>query len=120
MKLSAFNPRVQAEILKQMPPPVVAVRDDSESALHDAISEYCKGRGWLAFHGSMAHRAMRTLGEPDFIIARADGVTLYVECKTKTGKLTPEQQAIGHALTALGQRWAVVRSLEEFTAFANL
>jgi hypothetical protein len=123
MKITDFdNPRTRAEIARQLAPRLVVSSSGGteESGLHDEISDYCKSRGWLAFHGSMAHRAMRTLGEPDFIIARADGVTLYVECKTKTGKLTPEQQAIGHALTALGQRWAVVRSLEEFTAFANL
>jgi VRR-NUC domain len=121
MKLSDIdNPRVRAEIAKQLAPaPVASSGGTEESGIHDDIADYCKSRGWLAFHGSMAHRARRTLGEPDFVIARHDGVTLYVEVKTKTGKLSPEQQAIGHALTALGQRWAVVRSLEEFVAFAN-
>lgn len=125
MKLSDIdNPRVRAEIARLLEPPKatalnVSAGEIGEDSLHDEISDYCKSRGWLAFHGSMAHRTRRTLGEPDFIVARSDGATLFVEVKTRTGKLSPEQQAIGHALTALNQRWAVVRSFEEFIEFSN-
>lgn len=122
MKITDFNnPRTRAEISKQLAPALVASSGGTEeSGIHNEISDYCKSRGWLAFHGSMAHRSRRMLGEPDFIVSRSDGVTLYAEVKTRTGKLSPEQQAIGHALTALNQRWAVVRSLEEFIEFSNL
>ena len=39
-----------------------------ESDLHDFILQDCAAQGWLALHGSMAHRTYRTPGEPDFII----------------------------------------------------
>lgn len=85
-----------------------------ESDLHCAIMEYCRARGWLALHGSTAHRTRRTLGEPDFIVLLPGGRTLFVECKTATGKLTTEQQAVAAWIRKLGHVFVVVRSLAEF------
>jgi len=90
-----------------------------ESKLHEQIKGECKRRCWLAFHGSMAHRAMRTLGEPDFTIAANDGRVFFIEAKTKTGKLSSEQLGVGHLLNALNQRYKVVRSIQEFIDFVE-
>lgn len=87
---------------------------EHEKDLHNQIFNECRRRGWIAFHGSMAERSHRTLGEPDFIILQPVGNLLMVECKTRTGKLTIEQQAmIAHA-AKLGHKIHVVRSLAEF------
>jgi len=62
----------------------------------------------------MAAATHRTLGEPDFVILASDGRVFFVECKSKTGKLTLEQQAfIAHAAKN-GHAVHVVRSMEEF------
>jgi sulfite reductase beta subunit-like hemoprotein len=85
-----------------------------ERDLHAQIFDECRRRGWIAFHGSMAERTHRTAGEPDFIILTDDKRALMVECKTATGKLSTEQQAmIAHA-AKLGHMIHVVRSMQEF------
>ena len=90
-----------------------------ESELHQAIFSECRRRGWIAFHGSMSERTHRTLSEPDFIIATNDGRTLYVECKSKTGKLSTGQAAMGHHLSKNGQIYGCVRSISEFLELAS-
>jgi hypothetical protein len=87
-----------------------------ESELHADIVDECKRRGWIAFHGSMAHQTFRTLGEPDFVILSDDGRVLLVECKTATGKLSPEQIAIHAWAAKLGHQVLVVRSMADFYA----
>ena len=85
-----------------------------ESELHDKIILYCRNRRWLCFHGSTAHRAMRTAGEPDFHIYGTEGRYWMIECKTKTGKLSPEQLAIKMMAEMNQNPYYVVRSYEEF------
>lgn len=86
----------------------------SERELHNDILEYCRARGWVVFHGSMAHKTRRQIGEPDFLIFPGCGKILLVECKTKTGKLTPEQAGLKLQLAKLGIEVHIVRSLAEF------
>lgn len=85
-----------------------------ESALHNEIIDYCKSKGWQYLHGSMAARTHRTLGEPDFIILAHGSQLRMVECKSKTGKLSTDQQAfIAHARKN-GHVVFVVRTMEQF------
>ena len=85
-----------------------------ESELHEEIFDECRARGWIAMHGSMAERTCRTLGEPDFTILADAGRVLFVECKTRTGKLSPAQAALKFHAEKLGHTIHVVRSMEEF------
>ena len=85
-----------------------------EAELHEEIYDECRRRGWIALHGSMAERTCRTLGEPDFVILAGAGRVLFVECKTRTGKLSPAQAALKHHAEKLGHPIHVVRSREEF------
>src|SRR5688572_4019426 len=85
-----------------------------ESELHADILAECKKRGWIAFHGSMAHSTYRTEGEPDFVILANNGRLIMIECKTRTGKLSPEQLGIQQWAAKLGHTIHVVRSMEEF------
>lgn len=87
---------------------------DKESELHGEIIAECKRRGWIAFHGSMAHQTFRTLGEPDFVILADNGRVFMVECKTRTGKLSTDQLAIKAWAERLGHQIHVVRSLADF------
>jgi hypothetical protein len=98
---------------------VEASTAEHEDVLHYAILDECARRGWLAFHGSMAHRTHRTTGEPDFVILVAGGRLLLVEAKSRQGKLSPIQQArIAHA-RKLGHVIHVVRSQKQFRELAN-
>ena len=87
---------------------------EDESRLHRQIMDECARRGWQFFHGSMAHRSMMTRGMPDFVIQADGGSTFYVECKSRTGKLSPEQAGVIAWAARLGHVVHVVRSLGEF------
>jgi hypothetical protein len=93
---------------------VAPVESGAEDALHEEIKAECLRRGWLAFYGSMAHRAYRVKGEPDFIVFAEHPTAFLVEAKTKTGKPSPDQQAIAAWALKLGWQVYVVRSLAEF------
>ena len=87
---------------------------ERESDLHAQIFDECRRRGWIALHGNMAERTHRTMGEPDFVIMADGGRVMFVECKSRTGKLSPAQAALKHHAEKLGQTVHVVRSMEEF------
>lgn len=84
-----------------------------ESVLHDSIMELCRSRGWVALHGSMAHRTHRSIGEPDFVIVADGGRVFFLEAKRKGSKPTPEQLAMLAWLVRLGAAAHVVYSIEE-------
>src|SRR5690349_3979110 len=73
-----------------------------EARLHEEIFDECRRRGWIALHGSMAERTCRTLGEPDFVILAGGGRVLFVECKSRNGKLSPAQAALKFHAEKLG------------------
>lgn len=87
---------------------------DKESKLHDAIIQECKARGWIAFHGSMAHRSKRTLGEPDFTILADNGRVFFIEAKAKAGKLRTEQIAVKVWAQKLGHVVHTVYNIKQF------
>ena len=84
-----------------------------EAHMHGKILEHCKRERWIAFHGSMVHRAMRTKGEPDFTIL-GPGFVLFIECKTQAGKLSQEQFLIHRQAEMLGHTIHVIRSFKAF------
>lgn len=92
--------------------PVDAV--DKESKLHAQILEECKGRGWPVHHARMDRPATCGVGTPDFAIALPNGRTVWIEAKSKTGKLSREQAAWIAALRRHGHAAEVVRSMSEF------
>lgn len=100
---------------------------DKESELHAQIFDECRRRGWIALHGAMSERTHRTDGEWDFTIVGShietwvDGAgpsvvpfILFIECKTRTGKLSPAQFALHHHANTHGHTIHVVRSFDEF------
>ena len=98
----------------RLPSPSEAVA--KEAKLHNQILDECKKRGWICFHGSMAHRTFRTEGEPDFVILADKGRTFFIEAKraTKASKLSPAQRALAHWAKRLGHAIHVVRNVKEF------
>lgn len=105
--------RAQAAIDKCHSNPTAAA---DEAELHEAIRKECLARGWIAFHGSMAHRSHRTIGEPDFVILADSGRVILVEAKSKHGKLSSKQLALRAWAEKLGHVVYIVRSLAEFEA----
>ena len=108
--LARLNPHLFAPAVR----PPLGAGSACEASLHEEIFDECRARGWIALHGSMAERSHRTLGEPDFTILADGGRVLFVECKTRTGKLSPAQAALKFHAEKLGHTIYVVRSLEEF------
>lgn len=103
----------QAQLAKKAQNPTGPGVED-ESDLHDQIIDECRRRGWPCLHGSMAARTRRTLGEPDFILLADKGRVLFVECKSRGGKLSVEQLGFKIQAELRGHVIHIVRSFEEF------
>ena len=110
----AWNRRKPLDPLDSLPCEKLAQGVGCEADLHNDILEDCKARGWIALHGSMAQATGRTLGEWDFVIVADYGRVFLIECKTKTGKLTPEQAGMKAWAEKLGHKPSVVRSMAEY------
>jgi len=93
--------------------------DSREASLHNFILEEVGRRGWLAFHGSMAHRTKRPAGEPDFEILTPGPGLLLLEVKSARGKRTPEQLALASHARKLGHTIHVIRTQKEFLQLAK-
>lgn len=91
-----------------------------ERELHRQIFAECNRRALVLFHGSMAHKTRRTVGEPDFVILLPMGRMLLVECKTSTGTLSDEQKDMQIRAALLGHRIHVVRSFTEFYSILRM
>ena len=85
-----------------------------ESELHNEIIRHCRQWGWQYLHGSMAHKTRRVEGEPDFVLIASRGRVFFIECKSRTGKLSPAQVAFVHHAFNNGHTVNIVRSMAEF------
>jgi hypothetical protein len=90
-----------------------------ESDLHEKILSDCARRGWLVVRSRMDMPSTNGVGVPDLLIFMDGGRCLLIECKSRTGKLRPEQLAWLAWAKRLGHRCAVVRSLAEFLQLAD-
>lgn len=88
--------------------------DGPESDLHDLIAAELRRRRYYFVRSRMDKRSTNQVGTPDFIVAKPDGVTVWCEIKRKNGKLTPEQNVTRHVLLALGHKFCVCRSMDDF------
>lgn len=92
---------------------------DDESKLQSDIRAECQRRGWYCVSARMDRKTTTAIGTPDFIVAMPDGRTLWIEAKTRTGKLTPAQMAAAAWLKKLGHEYHIVRSAAEFAGMAT-
>lgn len=85
-----------------------------ELPLHDDIKKFCNERfpRWVYVHSNPTVAATVRPGTPDFIIF-APNIVLAVECKTKDGKLSPEQLAWKLEVERLGHSYHVVRCMDD-------
>lgn len=93
---------------------------EDEAELHEAILAYCRSKGWRVVHSRLDRPSTAQIGTPDFVIATYDGRTIWVEAKTRKGKLSTEQNAWLMALRSLGHHAGVVRCLQEFVMMTEV
>ena len=75
-------------------------------AISSKVSRSIRARMKAASLGTMR-------GWPDLQVCLRYGATVYFEVKSPSGRVTPDQAAIGAALMDLGNHWAVVRSVDD-------
>lgn len=111
--------KVAEDYLSHAPREPVNEGVERESDLHDDILDLCRRKGWIALHGSTAHKTKRSIGEPDFTILADAGRVFFFECKSKEGKVRPEQAALHAWAAKLGHTVHVIRSLEALLEIAR-
>jgi hypothetical protein len=94
--------------------PVASEGVERERDLHDDVEAECRQRRWLYVHSRTDRPTTQVKGVPDFLIFRPENRTIFLELKTRTGKLTPEQTAWKFCAEFLGYKYAVIRSMAEF------
>lgn len=88
----------------------------TEATLQKQCNEYLRKRGILYFHPEKGRSNMQTThraGWPDMMIFR-DSKALFVELKSETGKLRPEQVQKMGELVREGFECKVCRKFQEF------
>jgi DNA repair exonuclease SbcCD nuclease subunit len=76
----------------------------SEDDFKDEVIKYAKERGWKVYHTYRSDRSEK--GFPDLVMVRGqgmNGVVVYAELKTETGKPTKDQQEWLNALEWAGE-----------------
>ena len=87
-----------------------------ESELHKFIREFCNGKWprWKYLQARSDKRSTIAIGAMDFTIFMPECRVLLIECKTRTGKLSREQQSWHKEMEMLGQKVYVVRDIASF------
>ncbi|MCE5335578.1 MAG: VRR-NUC domain-containing protein [Desulfobacteraceae bacterium] len=88
-----------------------------ESSLQERIEKWCRENGFPFFHDRS--RGWNEPGFPDLVIALRCGKTLWIELKSKDGRLKSEQEKWRLQLMALGHEHFVIRSFKRFLEVAN-
>jgi hypothetical protein len=83
-----------------------------ESDLQSKCENYCEDHGYPFFHDRS--RGCNEPGFVDLVVALPGGRTLWLELKSKKGRLSPDQQRWRRALLYLGHSWHSARSYRKF------
>lgn len=83
-----------------------------EKDLQAKAEKLCLERGYHFFHDRS--RGANVPGQTDLVIAMPKGRTLWVELKSKHGRLSANQKRVRMILSALGHEWHEVRSYQQF------
>ena len=89
----------------------------SEAELEEQVRDACKKLGVIRIH--IYHARGTTPGVPDDVLIGPRGV-LWRELKTMTGHVSPAQRAMGEALLAAGQDFAIWRPEDWFSGRIRL
>jgi hypothetical protein len=86
------------------------VDDGPESRIQGRIEDLCRRRGYFLFHDRS--KKVNAPGLPDLIIALPGGRTVWLELKSKGGRMSPEQTLVINQLLLLGHEVHIVRSFK--------
>lgn len=83
--------------------------------LHEPIIKWCESQHPRIpyVHSRTDKKSTTGKGVCDFLIAY-QGKVYFIECKTRTGKLSPDQLAFALLLSFQGFKLHVIRSMKEF------
>jgi hypothetical protein len=84
-----------------------------EADLHDDISDYCKGKGYLVRHDRMDKPTTGQVGWPDFEIHKPKAITVFLEAKAAGRKATWEQLGMIARLRKLGYTAEIVDNIQD-------
>ena len=116
--VEAHNAKVFAA---RFPEKAAKIADDAISAgteknLHRQIESHLKELRWLYIHSRTDQPTTQAKGVPDFVCFPPQGRALFIECKTRVGKLSPEQRAFQFVAQLSGYRYEIVRSMQDFNS----
>jgi hypothetical protein len=88
-----------------------------EKDLQAKAEKLCRERGYHFFHDRS--RGANVPGQTDLVIALPKGRTVWVELKSKHGRLSADQKRVRMMLSALGHEWHDVRSYSQFVSILD-
>ncbi len=91
--------------------------EEPERALQAVIETWCEQSGFPFFHDRS--RGKNEPGFPDLVIALLGGRTLWIELKSKGGKMRKEQEQWRLRLMHLGHEHHVIRNFKRFLEVVN-
>jgi hypothetical protein len=91
--------------------------EENECELDRKIYKYCKDIGYYAFHDYS--RGINKSGHLDWVIALPNGRTVWIENKSKNGKLSTEQKLNIIKLSGLNHEVYECRSYKKFLEIIN-
>jgi hypothetical protein len=115
-QLAEFKARRGARNRPEAEKPCSDADEGPEWKLQGKIMRWCEEHGFPCFHDRSA--GVNRAGFLDTVIALPGGRTLWVECKTRSGRLTKEQKREIMMLQTLGHEVYVVRSFRRFLELA--
>lgn len=87
-----------------------------ESLIKTQIRTYLQKTGWYV--RSIASNQFTRAGNPDYFIIK-NGVTIFIEVKSNTGKQTPAQIETGLNIQLHGGNYVVARSVDDIIDYLN-
>jgi len=81
-----------------------------ETAVKRAVREHLRGQGFFVYPNTAGMGAHPGLSD---LCAVRDGVTLWIECKSATGRLSVAQEAFRTDIEAHGGCYVVARSVDD-------
>jgi hypothetical protein len=88
-----------------------------ENQLDKRIAKYIEEHGLYGFHDMS--RGVNKAGHPDWVLSLPKGRTVYIENKSKKGKLRPEQEKVMVRLLGLGHEFYMCKSYKRFLDIVN-
>ena len=92
----------------------LSVPVDRESDLHRQVQDWLDAHGWVYIHSRMDRKSTTSEGSPDFVIGCPNGRTLWLELKSRRGKIRPEQRYWEVQLRRLGHIHSFIRCMNDF------